>query len=159
MESQLFLRYTDSGWKCELYKNAKHPCLIGRGNKESKILIVGGSPSATEDNEGHVFLGLPSSFLQKRLERLNMDRDCYMTNAVKCKLAKKDATPTQKQCCLPFTVKLIEEIKPKVILAMGKEAISQLLGISFAIDVLRGKAYYHPELKTYINFMDSIIDY
>jgi len=58
--------------------------------------------------------------------------------------------PVEIKCCLPFTMKIIEEIKPKVILTLGRIPMSQILGLNLSMKIMRGHTYYHPELNVTI---------
>jgi len=136
--------------KCGLYKRVKTPYIEGRGNKEAPLLIVGEAPGANEDKDGNVFIGKAGSILQNKLNQHNID--CFITNSVKCRPTDKEGknkkpTPTQIKCCRTFTYKLIDEIKPKVILTLGKTAMDQMLGLGLAMTIARGKQFYHPELE------------
>lgn len=140
--------------KCGLYKNAVNPYIEGRGNKDSKLLIVGESPGANEDKEGAPFVGKAGQILQTRLNRFGID--CFITNAVSCRSMDADGknktpVPTNIKCCNPFTVKLIKEIQPRVILTLGKIAMDQILNnLNINIGVVRGKQFYHPEYNAII---------
>lgn len=136
--------------KCKLYSKVKHPYIVGRGNRESNILIVGETPGANEDAQGEVFIGKSGQFLQNKLDYLGMD--CFITNAVKCRSVDSDGknkTPTTipVKSCKPFTIKIIDEMRPTVILTLGRIAMSQVLNVNMSIEVARGKVFYHPQFK------------
>jgi uracil-DNA glycosylase family 4 len=136
--------------KCGLYKKVHNPYIEGRGNRESKLLIIGESPGINEDLEDTVAIGSTGEILQKRLN--NFDMDYFIINSVKCRSVdshNKNKTPTPKliNCCKPFTIKLIEEIKPKVILTLGRIATNQVLNVNLSIEIARGNVFYHPELR------------
>lgn len=136
--------------KCKLHTKAVHPGLMGRGNKESGVLIIGDFPTKFEDEQGNVFLGKHGKFIQDRLDLVGLDP--YFLYAIKCPIIgeKKSTTPAQRACCTPFTIKVIEEIKPKVIVTLGQVPMQQLLGMSYSTKVLRGKAFFFPELNAYV---------
>ena len=139
--------------KCNLYAKVANPMLIGRGNKNASVLLVGEAPGRNEDEQGQVFIGRSGQFLQYVLN--NVGLDCYITNSVLCRPTDKagnNATPksTNIECCLPFTIDLILEMKPKVIVALGAVAMQQLLGFSIGMEIARGKEYYHNILNATI---------
>lgn len=134
--------------KCKLFNDKVHPYIEGRGNKSAKLLLIGEAPGRNEDKEGHVFIGRSGKILQNVLNRHHIDY--YITNAVRCRPTKdgknKTPTPTEIKCCTAFTMKLIQEIKPKIIITLGKIPTKQLLPINLGMKIARGKQFYHPEL-------------
>jgi len=135
--------------KCGLYDKVKNPYIVGRGNKFSRLLIIGETPGASEDKHGKVFVGKSGKYLQDRLDDLGID--CYITNAVLCRSvdkSMKNKTPTAKliQCCKPHTFKIIDEMKPRTILILGKIAMSQVLNMNLSMELARGRIFYHPQL-------------
>ena len=136
--------------KCKLHVGVQNPGMMGRGNKESGVMIIGDFPTTFEDKNGNIFLGKHGKFIESRLDLVGLDP--YYINAVKCPIAgeKKVTTVVQRSCCKPFTIKLIEDIKPKVIITLGQVPMQQLIDMPFSTKVLRGKAFYFPELNTYI---------
>lgn len=135
--------------KCGLYEKVQHPYIRGRGNESARLLVIGETPGATEDKEGQVFIGKSGQYLQGRMDALEID--CFITNAVKCRSVDKsfkNKTPTTKliQCCKPFTFKIIDEMKPRAILTLGKIAMTQVLGINLGLGIARGRIFYHPQL-------------
>lgn len=134
--------------KCGLYKSIKNPCILGRGDDfDIDILVIGEGPGKYEDAVGKPFVGDSGKLLQESLNCLNARY--YITNAVKCRSidstgANRTPTAIEIDCCKPFTIKQIIEKKPKVILAVGSIAVEQLLGFTMAMEVMRGKVFYHP---------------
>lgn len=139
--------------KCRLHEKAQHPCILGRGNIESKVMILGECPGKTEDAAGQVFVGESGRLLQHHLDSIGLE--CFITNAVLCRPTdakgnNKTPTPTEIECCKPFTIDMIRTMKPKVIIPVGRIAMHQLIKMNLNMEVARGKSFYHPELETYI---------
>lgn len=139
--------------KCGLYQTAKNPCIWGRGNPESKVLFLGEAPGEKEDEQNSVFVGRAGQLLQFHLNNFGVDH--FISNVVRCRpkdeIGKnRTPLPTELSCCKPFTIKLINEMKPKVIVAMGKIPMQQLLGFTMDIETARGKVYYHPQFNASI---------
>jgi DNA polymerase-1 len=139
--------------KCGLYNKVINPYLEGRGNKNSKLLILGEAPAENEDIQGQPFVGRSGQILQDRINKFSID--CYISNAVRCRPTdtqgkNRKPTPTEIKCCYPFTIKLIKEIKPKVILTLGNIPTNQILNNNLGITVCRGKKFYHSELGAYV---------
>ena len=97
----------------------------GHGNKNHpKIMFIGERPGAKELEVGHPFVGRSGKFLDKQLEKICIKRaDCYITNVVKS-YAPDNAPPTDKEISdyLPILEKEIDEIKPEIIVLLGKTA-------------------------------------
>lgn len=134
--------------KCGLYKGKMNPYIIGRGDRDANVLIIGEHINQSEEKKGQTFIEGPGVILQNVLNRNHISY--YLTNAVRCHPTKdgksKTPTPTEIKCCTPFTIKLIRELKPKVIVTLGKIATKQLLPINLTMKIARGKQFYHPEL-------------
>lgn len=138
--------------KCKLYEGIKSPCMRGRGNINAKILILGEAPGKLENEQGVPFVGKSGQFFQEKINSIGLD--CFISNAVRCwpHDGDKNKTPTPKEIeyCKPFTLDLIDTMKPKVILAVGKIALQQLIKTNMNMEVAHGKCFYYPELNTTI---------
>jgi uracil-DNA glycosylase family 4 len=97
----------------------------GHGNRDHpKLLFIGERPGATELATGHPFVGRAGKFLDKQLENIGIKRaDCYITNVVKS-YAEGNKPPTDEEikAYLPILEKEIDEVKPKIIVLLGKTA-------------------------------------
>ena len=97
----------------------------GHGNRNRpKLMFIGERPGAKEFETGHPFVGRAGKFLDKQLEKIGVKRkDCYITNVVKS-YAKDNKPPTDKeiQKYLPMLKREISEIRPKIIVLLGKTA-------------------------------------
>jgi uracil-DNA glycosylase family 4 len=97
----------------------------GHGNRNyPKIMLIGERPGEKELELGHPFVGRAGKFLDKQLEKIGISRkDCYITNVVKS-YAQGNVPPTEKEIgdYLPVLEKEIADIKPKIIVLLGKTA-------------------------------------
>jgi uracil-DNA glycosylase family 4 len=95
-----------------------------------KILIVGEAPGKDEDNQNEQFVGVTGQYQEDSLEQLgiNMRRDCWLTNSLICR-PPGNATPTSEQIsyCYPNLSKTIRELKPNVIITVGRAALESIL--------------------------------
>jgi uracil-DNA glycosylase family 4 len=126
---------------------------MGRGDINSNILILGEAPGQEEDKAGVPFVGLSGSYLQEKLNNLGVS--CFVSNAVRCRPVdskgnNRTPTPSEIEYCRPFTIDLIQRMKPKVIMTVGRIPMSQLLKLNISMEVIHGKTFYHPELDTTI---------
>jgi DNA polymerase-1 len=98
--------------------------LEGDGPIPCDLLFVGEAPGEMEEEQGKVFIGRAGQRLNEILGRVSLDRSkVRVENAVGCR-PPNNRVPTTKEidACRPRLWKLIEEVKPKVIVAMGSVA-------------------------------------
>lgn len=127
---------------CELSDNTDKPCLFGRGSKDSVIMFIQDCPSELESQKRKQFYGKICDKLRESIERRGIPiDDCYWTSLVKCPLKDDygDITAKMASPCLDRLWAEIEVIDPDIIVPMGKQVLSRLIG-SVAITKLRGNA-------------------
>ena len=125
--------------KCDF--NLKDQWAKYRGNPDSNVMIVGEAPAVTEVSSRSIFTGEAGKVLNHFISYIgyNTDNDFYLTNTVKCRSIVIDQTkgngtlikntaPTSIQChaCKLFLNYEIDIIKPKLIILLGKTAITNL---------------------------------
>ena len=118
-----------------------NPFISGRGNINSNILVLGEAPGKNENELKSPFVGPSGQMLNFYLKEL--DIDCYISNAVKGqpiddKGNNRTPSPSEIECCRPFTIELIRTMKPKVIIAVGRIAIVQLIKVNHILELMRG---------------------
>ena len=113
------------------------------GNKNSKILIVDGSPESNEDKLGRPFAGERGILFEKMLQAINLKKeDVFITNAIPWRPpGNRYPTRDEINICKPFIFHLIFLLNPKIILCMGDVAINQILDLNKNITNFRGKWY------------------
>ena len=124
---------------CNLKKKAKN-LVFSDGNPSSKVMIVGEGPGANEDIEGLPFVGRAGQLLDKMLQAINLDRTkVYITNVVNYR-PPENRKPSEEEILryLPFLVKHIEIIKPKILVLLGSTALNSILGSEKVISKARG---------------------
>lgn len=127
--------------KCPLHLTRTR-AVPGDGSYNTEILFIGEAPGANEDREGIPFCGAAGKFLDQMLESINLDRSkIFITNTVKCRPPdNRDPEDTEKIACRPYLEKQIEQIKPKLIVCLGKHATASLLPAQPSISKIHGKA-------------------
>ena len=125
---------------CELKKNATN-LVFSDGNPYAQIMIIGEGPGANEDKEGKPFVGRAGKLLDKMLEAIKLDRkNVYISNVVNFRPPmNRKPTDVEIKRYLPFLVKHIELIKPKILLLLGSTALNALMGDEVVISKARGK--------------------
>ena len=125
---------------CTLKKNAKN-LVFSDGNPKSKIMIIGEAPGANEDEEGLPFVGRAGALLDKMLSAIDLNRKkVYISNIINFR-PPDNRRPTEEEIkrYLPFIIKHIEIINPKILVLLGSTAMNALIGNEVVISKMRGK--------------------
>ena len=125
---------------CDLKNNATN-LVFSDGNPNAKIMIIGEGPGANEDKEGIPFVGRAGQLLDKMLNAINLSREnVYITNVVNFR-PPENRKPTDKEIdrYLPFLMKHIKLIRPKILLLLGSTAMNTILNNTSVISKTRGK--------------------
>ena len=118
-------------------------------------LIVGEAPGENEDAQGEPFVGQAGKLLDNMLAAmkvglgddgkatgLSRTRGAYIANVLKCRPpANRNPSPEEVATCEPYLARQIELLAPKIILAMGKFAISSLTGSTEPVGKMRGRIH------------------
>ena len=125
---------------CSLKDNSKK-IVLGDGNINSPIMLVGEAPGVEEDNVGLTFLGDDGDLLNKMLIAINIKKEnIYSTYAVNFRPPEdRKPTSTEIKRYSHFLQKQISIIKPKIIILMGSSAMESLTGLNSKISTERGK--------------------
>lgn len=128
------------------------PRMEPHGLGRKKILLWGEAPGNEEDKAGEQFCerGASAGLLKNTLLEwgVEMDVDCWKVNAIDCHIpGNKKPTLVQLKCCYARKLRVLEELRPQVILLLGDYAIDSFYGCSperswldLGIASLRGKA-------------------
>jgi DNA polymerase len=128
--------------RCRLSKGRKN-IVFGTGNENADLMFVGEGPGADEDEQGLPFVGRAGQLLNNMIAAMGLRReDVYIANVVKCR-PPGNRTPERDECetCIPFLMRQIAAIRPKVIVALGATAAKNLLAINSPMGELRGRWY------------------
>ncbi len=127
--------------RCELCDNRTN-AVIGRGNLQADIMIIGEGPGQSEDEQGLPFVGRSGQLLEKILASVGIDteKDVYIANVVKCRPPgnRKPSAP-EVEACKPYLLEQIRLVDPRIILFTGATALQALTGIKQGITKVRGK--------------------
>ncbi len=133
----------------------RNKTVFGVGDEDADWLFVGEGPGADEDAQGEPFVGQAGKLLDNMLAAINLRRgtNVYIANVVKCRPpGNRNPEPTEALACEPYLHRQIELIRPKLIVALGKVAVSNLLATDASIASLRSKIHQYrgiPLLVTY----------
>lgn len=125
---------------CRLHSGRKN-IVFGVGNPDAQLMFVGEGPGQDEDIQGEPFVGAAGQLLTKIIEAMGFKRaDVYIGNIVKCRPPQnRNPAPDEAEVCMPFLIRQIEIVQPKVIVCLGSVAVQNLIGTEEKISRLRGK--------------------
>ncbi len=126
--------------RCKLCSGRKN-IVFGTGNPNADLMFIGEAPGRDEDIKGEPFVGRAGQLLTKIIEAMNFKReDVYIANIAKCRPPEnRNPEPDEVAACIPFLIRQVEIIKPKVIVCLGSVATQNLLGTEEKITTMRGK--------------------
>ena len=125
---------------CNLKSNSKN-IVLGEGNIDSPIMLIGEAPGEIEDKVGRPFKGESGELLDKMLIAINIKRqNIYTSYAINFR-PPEDRKPTSQEIkrYSNFLKEHISIIDPKIIILMGSTAMEAVTGINEKISSERGK--------------------
>jgi len=136
--------------KCPLSKTRTNT-VPGDGSAEAEIMLIGEAPGFHEDQKGIPFCGAAGKFLEEMLAEIGLKRsDVFIANTLKCRPPEnRDPEESEKAACRPYLDRQVEIIKPKLIVGLGKHAVSTLMPGAGTITQLHGKAVRRPSGQVY----------
>lgn len=130
--------------------------VFGVGHPNADLMIIGEAPGEEEDRQGEPFVGKAGQLLNKILKAINFARDdVYIANILKHRPpGNRNPNPDERLRSLPYLMRQIDLINPKIILCVGKISGTTLLKKEDSLRNLRGQFYpfrgaeltvtYHP---------------
>ena len=130
--------------------------VFGTGHPEADLMLIGEAPGAQEDKEGVPFVGRGGQLQNKILEATGLPRShVYIANILKHRPPdNRDPKPEERERSLPYLLRQIELVNPKIVLCIGLVSATTLLGRKSALKDLRGSFFpfhgrelavtYHP---------------
>ena len=125
---------------CNLKENSQN-LVLGDGNINSPIMLIGEAPGAEEDKSGTTFKGEVGELLDKMLLAIGIKRqNIYNGYAINFR-PPEDRKPTSKEIKrYSFFLKEHVSIRnPKIVILMGSTAMEAVTGINNKISSERGK--------------------
>ena len=122
------LKFTESPLYSYRTEHSYFP-VIGEGNHDADIIIIGEAPGKNEAMTGRPFCGASGKILDKLLERIGAERKTvYITNIVKDRPPEnRDPTPEEIELYTPFLDRQIDIIQPKVIATLGRFSMTYIM--------------------------------
>ena len=116
--------------------------VFGEGNPDAKVMFIGEGPGYWEDQKGQPFVGNAGTFLNQLLQSIKLPReDVFITNVINYRPPEnRDPLPEEIAAFSLYIDKMIEIIKPKVIVTLGRFSMAKFLpGVK--ISDVHGKLY------------------
>jgi uracil-DNA glycosylase family 4 len=109
---------------CELCPRGNLMPVLGSGHPQADVMLLKYAPTASEVEEGVAFYGRAGTALMKALRRLQIDPlAVYGTLCVKCPVSDPSLADDE---CVARVIEEIAIVQPKIIVAMGDEALHAL---------------------------------
>jgi len=125
---------------CNLKNNSQN-LVLGDGNINSPIMLIGEAPGIEEDKSSTTFKGEVGELLNKMLLAIEIKRqNIYCSYAINFR-PPEDRKPTSLEIkrYSVFLKKHISIINPKIVVLMGSSAMEAVTGINSKISSERGK--------------------
>ena len=103
--------------------------VMGAGNPNANIVLIGEAPGKNEDEQGLPFVGAAGKFLNEMLASAGMNReDVYITNIVKYRPPNnRDPLPEEKKAFWPYLLEQLQIIEPKIVVTLGRHSMEYFL--------------------------------
>ena len=124
---------------CKLKENSTK-IILGEGNLNSPLMLIGEAPGDKEEESGVPFKGEVGELLNKMLIAINIKRqNIYMSYAINFRPPEdRKPTSTEIKRYSVFLKEHISIINPKIIVLMGSSAMEAVTGINEKISMHRG---------------------
>jgi len=125
---------------CNLKDNSKK-LVLGNGDINSPLMLIGEAPGVLEENTGNAFQGEIGSLLKKMLLAINVKKEkVYTTYSINFR-PPEDRKPTSREIkrYSTFLKEHISIINPKIIVLMGSTAMEAVTNLKSKISTERGK--------------------
>jgi uracil-DNA glycosylase family 4 len=125
---------------CPLKRTATNT-VFADGNPAAPVMFIGEAPGADEDRIGRPFVGRAGQLLDRMLAAIGLDRTGVLITNVIYWRPPGNRTPTAAEIasCLPFVLRHIALVRPKVLVLCGGTAAGALLPEGQGITRLRGR--------------------
>ena len=123
-------------------KKGADKLVFGSGNTETKILLIGEGPGRNEDIQGLPFVGQAGKLLDKLLILAGLERKkVFITNIVHHRPPEnRDPLPNEIEAYGKYLDQIINIIKPKIIITLGRFSMNKFLPDA-KISEVHGKSF------------------
>lgn len=116
--------------------------VFGEGNPEAEIFFLGEGPGYWEDIKGRPFVGNAGSLLNQLLQSIKLAReDVFITNVVCYRPpSNRDPLPEEISAFQPHIDAMLEVIKPRVVVTLGRFSMAKFL-LGAKISIVHGQVF------------------
>lgn len=127
---------------CPELSAAATKLVFGEGSSTADLMFIGEAPGKKEDLTGKPFIGASGKILDQLLDAIKLPRaSVYVTSIVKYRPpANRDPTKEEKLDMLPYLLRQIRIIKPKIVVTLGRHS-----GQAFLPDLRIGADHGQPK--------------
>ena len=131
--------------RCDVWRHATQ-AVLGEGASNASIMLVGEQPGDEEDLRGRPFIGPAGRVLDEALQNAGLERNqLYITNAVKHfkwqprgkRRLHKRPDVAELSACNHWLEAEVEQVKPRIIVALGASALRAVAGLTDSIESAR----------------------
>jgi DNA polymerase len=142
---------------CALKATAR-TTVFSDGVDDAPVLLIGEAPGKEEDEQGKPFVGRSGRLLDHMLAQIGLARssNILISNTIFWRPpGNRDPTQGETVACLPFVERLIELVRPKLLILAGKAAAHTVLRREEGVMKLRGRRllYNREGLELPVNAM------
>jgi uracil-DNA glycosylase family 4 len=138
---------------CRLHQGTRNG-VPGEGNPQADVLLVGEGPGFHEDAQGRPFVGAAGNLLNEMLGKAGLKReDVFITNIVKHRPpGNRDPMPDEIAACSTYLERQIAEIKPVLIVTLGRHSMGYFIGPNARITQVHGSLKAWRDIAVYACF-------
>lgn len=128
--------------------------VFGEGPLQAKVMIIGEAPGAQEAKSGQPFVGSAGRLLNKLLHEIGLEREeIYISNILKTHPpGNRKPYRNEVKNELPFLLRQIELIQPKLLVLLGATALQALTEPAAKITQLRGSWIEAAGLPAFVTY-------
>ncbi|KKU47323.1 MAG: Phage SPO1 DNA polymerase-related protein [Candidatus Woesebacteria bacterium GW2011_GWF2_46_8] len=116
--------------------------VFGEGNPDARIFFLGEGPGYWENMKGRPFVGNAGGLLNQLLQSIKLVReDVFITNVVCYRPpSNRDPLPEEISAFQPYIDAMLEVIRPKVVVTLGRFSMGKFLP-GTKISIVHGKVF------------------
>ena len=129
---------------CALAVTRTH-VVVGAGNPDAELMLVGEAPGFHEDRLGLPFAGREAALVDSLLAGIGLGRDdVYCTTVLKCRPpAGRDPLDAELVACEPHLYQQLELVRPRVVASLGNSPTRLLTGRPHGVTAVSGVPQEH----------------
>ena len=144
---------------CRLHED-RIQAVPGVGSNRPLVMVIGEGPGADEDRMGLPFVGPSGQYLDKWLKavELSRHRNVYITNIVKCRPpGNRNPADGEIAACIPYIWRQLHQLKPVLLLLLGRVAAQSVLGATTPLASLRGRIHTVRDVPAVVTYHPSAV--